>query len=57
MKQILIGREYEFELLAQVMLRDRRDRVINVCEMKFSINEFAIDKDYDNLIRDKMETF
>jgi hypothetical protein len=25
---------------------DRRDHVINICEMKFSINEFAISKKY-----------
>lgn len=39
------------------LLIDRRDRVINVCEMKFSINEFTIDKDYDASLRNKIETF
>lgn len=39
------------------LLIDRRDRIINVCEMKFSINEFAIDKDYDEKLRNKIETF
>ena len=31
--------------------------MINVCEMKFSIKEFAIDKDYDAVLRNKIETF
>ena len=39
------------------LLIDRRDRVINVCEMKFSINEFTINKDYETALRNKMETF
>ena len=39
------------------LLIDRRDRVINICEMKFSVNEFAIDKDYDNKLRNKIATF
>lgn len=39
------------------LLIERRDRVINVCEMKFSLNEFTIDKDYDAILRNKMETF
>lgn len=39
------------------MLIDRRDRVINVCEMKFSSDEYSIDKDYDQNIRRKMSRF
>lgn len=39
------------------MLIDRRDRVINLCEMKFSVNEFVIDKDYDAILRNRMATF
>jgi len=39
------------------LLIDRRDRIINICEMKYSINEFVIDKDYDAKLRDKIETF
>lgn len=39
------------------LLIDRRDRVINLCEMKFSINEYTIDKDYDLVVRNKLETF
>ena len=36
---------------------ERRDRVIHLCEMKFSMNEFLIDKDYDQKLRNKMEAF
>lgn len=39
------------------LIIDRRDRIINLCEMKFSINEFSIDKDYDAVLRNKIETF
>lgn len=36
------------------MLIDRADRVINVCEMKFSIDEFSINKNYDESLRNKI---
>jgi uncharacterized protein len=36
---------------------DRRDQVINLCEMKFSINQFEIDKKYDEELRNKISTF
>ena len=39
------------------LLIERRDHVINICEMKFSINEFVIDKAYDAILRNKIETF
>ena len=39
------------------MLIARRDRVINLCEMKFSINEFTIDKAYDAALRNKLDAF
>ena len=39
------------------LLIDRRDRVINICEMKFSINEFTIDNEYSKRLRNKIETF
>ena len=39
------------------LLIERRDRVINVCEMKFSINEYVIDKEYDMALRNKLEVF
>ena len=34
-----------------------RDRVINICEMKHSINEFTIDKDYDQSLRNNIQVF
>lgn len=36
---------------------ERRDRVINLCEIKFSINQFVIDKNYDMVLRNKIEAF
>lgn len=43
---------------AQVdLLIERRDRIINLCEIKFSVNDFVIDKDYDLKLRNKIEAF
>lgn len=39
------------------MLIDRRDHVVNVCEMKFSQDEFTIDKDYEQNLRRKISRF
>ena len=39
------------------MLIDRRDRIIDVCEMKFSEKAFTIDKEYDMELRNKMGIF
>lgn len=39
------------------LLIDRRDRVISICEMKFSINEYTIDKDFDEILRNKIDAF
>jgi uncharacterized protein len=36
---------------------DRRDQVINLCEMKFSINAFTIEKEYVENLRKKMSIF
>ncbi len=36
---------------------DRRDEVINLCEMKFSINPFKIDKKYNAELRNKIGIF
>jgi hypothetical protein len=36
---------------------ERRDRVINLCEMKFSMSEYLIDKDYDAALRNKLDAF
>lgn len=43
---------------AQVdLVIDRRDQVINLCEMKFSINPFTIDKSYAADLQNKIGTF
>lgn len=39
------------------LLIDRRDRVINLCEIKFSGREFRIDKDYERALRNKIGAF
>lgn len=39
------------------MLIDRRDQVINLCECKFSLDTFLIDKDYAEKLRSKIATF
>jgi hypothetical protein len=36
---------------------DRRDQVVNICEMKFSINDFTIDKKYAEELRNKISVF
>ena len=36
------------------MLIDRADRVVNLCEMKFSQDNFVISKDYDYRLRSKL---
>lgn len=43
---------------AQVdLLIDRRDRVINLCEVKYSINPYIITKSYAENLRNKIGTF
>ncbi|MBP5397652.1 MAG: AAA family ATPase [Bacteroidales bacterium] len=37
------------------MLIDRADRVVNLCEMKFTQGDFIIDKDYDAKLRNKID--
>ena len=39
------------------MVIDRADRIINLCEMKFSVNRYMIDRDYEMLLRDRMAWF
>ena len=39
------------------MIIDRRDRVTNLCEMKFSRKEFEIDKDYSRRLQNKIDAF
>jgi len=46
------GRKAQIDLLI-----DRRDHVINLCEIKFSNDVFTIDKSYSMALREKMELF
>ncbi|MBQ9327646.1 MAG: ATP-binding protein [Solobacterium sp.] len=39
------------------LIIDRRDQVSNLCEMKYSINEYVIDKEYDQVLRNKLDSF
>ncbi len=39
------------------MVIDRADRVINLCEMKYSSDDFRIDKSYDKDLRRKIDVF
>ncbi len=39
------------------LIIDRRDRVINLCEIKYSINKYTITKSYDQVLRNKIVTF
>ena len=39
------------------LLIHRRDRVIHLCEMKFSIHEYLIDKAYEQTLREKVGAF
>ena len=39
------------------LLIDRNDGIISLCEMKYSDDEFVIDKKYDEILRNKKATF
>jgi uncharacterized protein len=39
------------------LLIDRRDEVINICEAKFSIDTFTINKQYAKQLREKISVF
>ncbi|MBQ9213457.1 MAG: ATP-binding protein [Bacteroidales bacterium] len=39
------------------LIIDRRDKAINLCEIKFYSGEFTIDKDYSLKLRNKVSTF
>jgi len=39
------------------LLIDRRDHVVSICEIKFSVNKFTIDKKYADELRNKMQAF
>lgn len=51
-------RSKESENGAQIdLVIDRRDQTINLCEMKFSINPFEINKKYAEVLRNKVGIF
>lgn len=39
------------------MLLKRADRVINLCEIKFSISEFSVNGEYDKRLKSRLQTF
>ena len=39
------------------LLIDRKDQVINLCEMKYSLSEYAIDAEYEQKLRNKKSVF
>ncbi len=39
------------------LLIDRRDQVINLCEMKYANDKYLIDKDYEERLRQRLSTF
>jgi AAA+ ATPase superfamily predicted ATPase len=39
------------------LLIERKDQVINLCEMKYSTGEFSIDKSYNQKLRNKISAF
>lgn len=46
------------EMGAQIdLIIERRDQVINLCEIKFTKNEFEISKEYDMQLKNKVEVF
>ena len=39
------------------LIIDRRDRTTNICEIKYSLNEFVINQDYEDKLKKKMQVF
>ena len=39
------------------LIIDRADRIVNLCEMKFSVSPYVITKDYEQTLRLRMSTF
>jgi AAA+ ATPase superfamily predicted ATPase len=46
------SKKYQIDLVI-----DRNDRIINLCEMKYSDKEYSIDKDYNETLRKRKATF
>ena len=40
-----------------MLIIDGKDKIINLCEIKFANDEYVITKDYDMKLRSKVETF
>lgn len=56
--EISSWRSKESEKGVQIdLIIDRRDNIINLCEIKFSINPFVINKKYANELRNKIGVF
>ena len=39
------------------MIIDRSDLAIHLCEMKFSVNKFTLEADYESHVRERMQLF
>jgi hypothetical protein len=51
-------RSQRSELGAQIdLVVDRRDMTVNLCEMKYAVREFTIDKSYADELVNKREVF
>jgi uncharacterized protein len=56
--EISTWRSQNSEKGAQIdLVIDRNDRVINICEMKFSVEKFSISKPYSENLRNKLMAF
>ena len=56
--EVSAWRSKEVETGTQIdLIIDRRDRVINICEIKFSVKPFIIDKSYANTLQQKLWAF
>lgn len=56
--EISAWRSTKSEHGAQIdLIIDRRDRIINICEIKFSIDPYSISKSYAEKLKHKLSTF
>ena len=56
--EVSAWRSKESEKGAQIdLIIDRNDRVINVCEIKFSVEKFTITKPYSENLQNKLSAF
>jgi AAA+ ATPase superfamily predicted ATPase len=52
-----LGEKTENKKYQIVLVIDRNDRVINLCEMKYSDKEYTISKDFSDILRKRRATF